>query len=1022
MPRSRTTPSPYYFFILLCLAVMVFTAVRIWNQSPDGWHKQVASTEKTITLPGESPTPGKTPVVKPFRSRQYSAEIRADVVLAQSHANIEPPTEVELPLPTDEAPLLLGPSAVDIPMALQPPSLQDFDLNRTRQGLEVPPEMVMPPMQPSAEFTADVATPALDRITVEFERTQPMMETPSTVAAPRSPATIAAESIPAEPTEPIVATTEPAPTVAIVEENVTEEESVADPQSLPLPPIRTVVSDDDPPIESGEPVAIAPELPPLAPSLPIDVAESPAPSLPPETPISAPPTETLSTQSPASLTSTPPTNDVRDAVAEARRAARTKSARHGATDGAGDSRSPWPTPVALRKEIARLDELRVQAGTEQIVQWASQVAATLDALQTTHGLNTVDTKPQLGKLRYLVENTPQVNDSRIQSRVMVARYAVQRRLAVWNAMQIAMQPDVTTQIKQLGDRADGDTLVRLTRTIRQGLGQGSAAENWNQFLMLDEVERLAASDSSRSGAERASVAARLLERMNRASFTPVQLSVVQSPNARQLQGQLRNWSTANMDYRQWLAAIEHLETNPSFRESDGLADMATQLKWSYSKAQNQLASTFYSHYRNANARLAVTELMLNRMLPIIRESRAPIREEILGARVFGNSATWTKIGLDLVPDNQRLRMKLVANGNVNAQTRSYAGPAVVFNRNQSHFHLQKMITCDQRGVHIGKSSTTATTKLKVLGLRTEYDGVPFIGSIARRKVQQQVNEQRNLAKRVIDRRVASQAQSMVDTQLTQQLFAVQQQAEEKLVQPLRKLQLDPTTISLQTTNNRMVYRGRLAAEHHLAAFTPRPNALANSVVSLQLHESAINNAIERMHIDGRRGDLRQMLEAAVNSRPKVNFQIPDDVPDGVTLQLADQDAIRMRWQDGSMRISIRVAEIAFKRRSWKNFTVSANYRPKAAGLEAELYRDGVVELVGKKRLSMRDQVALRGIFGKVFSKNRNIPLMPADLAKDRRLSDLHVTQFTIRDGWVGVSIGRRVPNVARQRGRQNYRR
>ena len=77
--------------------------------------------------------------------------------------------------------------------------------------------------------------------------------------------------------------------------------------------------------------------------------------------------------------------------------------------------------------------------------------------------------------------------------------------------------------------------------------------------------------------------------------------------------------------------------------------------------------------------------------------------------------------------------------------------------------------------------------------------------------------------------------------------------------------------------------------------------------------------------------------------------------------------------------------------------------PSCDTLDAKLVREGTIELSGE-RLNFRDQVALRGIFTKVLSKNRTFNLVAEKFARDPRLKSLRIDQFTIDDGWIGLSV------------------
>ena len=81
-------------------------------------------------------------------------------------------------------------------------------------------------------------------------------------------------------------------------------------------------------------------------------------------------------------------------------------------------------------------------------------------------------------------------------------------------------------------------------------------------------------------------------------------------------------------------------------------------------------------------------------------------------------------------------------------------------------------------------------------------------------------------------------------------------------------------------------------------------------------------------------------------------------------------------------------------------------------------RNEGIELISE-RLALRDQLALRSIFTKVLARNHRLRILGQTLAKEPRLQNLEITLLTIRDGWVGLSLGEK-PNethmVTRPRG------
>ena len=66
-------------------------------------------------------------------------------------------------------------------------------------------------------------------------------------------------------------------------------------------------------------------------------------------------------------------------------------------------------------------------------------------------------------------------------------------------------------------------------------------------------------------------------------------------------------------------------------------------------------------------------------------------------------------------------------------------------------------------------------------------------------------------------------------------------------------------IAAQTTVDRAIMRLRLAGDEQVGSHTPRPQAPADSLASVQIHESVLRNVVERLNLDGRTFTLPQLL-------------------------------------------------------------------------------------------------------------------------------------------------------------------
>jgi hypothetical protein len=226
---------------------------------------------------------------------------------------------------------------------------------------------------------------------------------------------------------------------------------------------------------------------------------------------------------------------------------------------------------------------------------------------------------------------------------------------------------------------------------------------------------------------------------------------------------------------------------------------------------------------------------------------------------------------------------------------------------------------------------------------------------------------------------------------------------DRVLSPLDKLELEPLFASLQTTAERASMRVRLAGDEQLAAHTPRPAAPGDSLVSMQIHESLLNNLVERLGLDGHTFTPAELQAHIAEKFNLAMAALPDSIPQNVMLTLAPENALQLHCEDGLIGLSLAVADLARGNEHWRDFVVKVYYKPESKGLEAWLSREGVIQLAGP-RLNVKAQIALRGIFSKLFPPDRPVPLVHEEVLKHPKLADLQVSQFVVADGWLGIAV------------------
>jgi hypothetical protein len=463
-------------------------------------------------------------------------------------------------------------------------------------------------------------------------------------------------------------------------------------------------------------------------------------------------------------------------------------------------------------------------------------------------------------------------------------------------------------------------------------------------------------------------------------------------------------SPAGMDVSSLLAQLEQYEFTRLPSDGRQIAAAIKTLRCASQPQYRLLGERLETHYRNANLRLAVSGLLVNRMLPKTQAYNQSVNDRILGIPVRGNSTTLTKLYLRLLPDPHRIRVGMEAWGSVHARTTASSGPAQVHNRGRSAFLVRKLILVDHEGMKTKRTVAEARSRSRLVAVETNYDGVPVVGKFVRNLARRQHDEQQTQAMTETEAKIATEAQRYFDAQVKPRLSNAVQSFYRQLWKPLEELDLDPAPIAMSTTERRATARLRVGNDLQLAAHTARPRAPEDSLASMQIHESLVNNAIARLELDGKSMTLHELYLYLAKRLDRPVKEVPETMPENVMVKFANSDAIRVRCDNGHVQLTLAIASVERKKSRWTSLVVRANYEPVVDGLNARLVRTGPIQLAGY-RLRTRDQIALRGVFSKVLSKSHEVQLVPDEVIKDERLADLSVTQTKIEEGWIGLAMG-----------------
>ena len=663
-----------------------------------------------------------------------------------------------------------------------------------------------------------------------------------------------------------------------------------------------------------------------------------------------------------------------------------------------DSNSAWPRPQALLDNLTRLP------AHPQVQAWGHSVQREIEHLSATQGPADQIAKTHLAKLQLLLQKAPlacePLTDDDDRGTFWRVAYDLARQTAAWISLG---EIDQRHSLSRQPTAADLQLLAERLTAVRTRVDEQEHSANWIRFLQLDAARQFPLNPAEITDQHRL-IAYEMLNRLDSQNLAEPQQLYLREPTFLAWRESLRTFAQRPLDTTRLLHSLEQFEQNGSDSDNQQLARAIQTLQWSPRAADRQLAEPLSDHYRNANLRVAIAGDLINRLLHEPTSVDEPVDDIIRNARVRGQSHTNARVRVELLPDRRQWRLGLEARGDVASTTESRKGPATFLQDAWSNFSARKQLTVDRRGVRTETAEANARSSSDLRGFSTDYDHVPLFGLMARAVARNQYHDQLTAAQSEVEQRVADRARQRLDEEVTQRLSDAEGEFHRKWLRPLQRLGLDPTAVDMETTPVRLIVRYRLASGEQLAAHTARPQAPANSWLSVQIHQSAINNTLAQLAFEGRRFTVAELYRELAERFDRPTPELPEDLPDDISVRFADQESVRVRCDDNRVTIELRIAELAQGTKNrWKNFTVRAQYMPVINQRDASLVRDGIIEISGEKR-SLGNQVILRTIFAKVLSKNRPINLMNESLVKTPQLADLEVNQVVLLDGWLGVAL------------------
>lgn len=531
---------------------------------------------------------------------------------------------------------------------------------------------------------------------------------------------------------------------------------------------------------------------------------------------------------------------------------------------------------------------------------------------------------------------------------------------------------------------------------------------WSSYLLLDELRAAFALPADDQKAKR--LAARhTLARVFSVALKPVQAKYVQSLFSEADIQLLKSYASRKVDPSRIANRLELYETHPGSRSGFLLNDVLQDLLWSDDPAYRHAADVIQLYYRNGNFRLTISEAFMNRLLPQLPTIAEPVSEMIQGALVSGRSRVSNEVIVNLVPDAHQLNFQIQTNGRVQSDTVAKTKGFRIINQGHATFDVYKKISVNANGIDASqKAYSTSTARQLLVGIQSKIDNVPVFGKLARRVAEKKVHEQSPEANQMFRRKVTQAAEARVEEEIAKQVDVVRAAANKNLLQPLIALDLNPTPLGLKTTESEIEIRYRLAGRDQMAANTARPATSNRSMVTIQLHQSLVNNVIARLGLNG--GSFTGQ-ELAKHLQDVLGLDVDassDENQEDAQFKFAELDPIRIDFKDGRVNVVINLdsLQVGGAAKPIRRLSITAAYTIEADGMQVRLTQDDTGTRVTSrgKRLRLGDRAVVSTVMKMLFEPSYSLNALPKKFRERPQAQSLVISSLIVYNGWLAVEM------------------
>ncbi|MFN9372494.1 MAG: hypothetical protein ACK6D3_11480 [Planctomycetaceae bacterium] len=673
---------------------------------------------------------------------------------------------------------------------------------------------------------------------------------------------------------------------------------------------------------------------------------------------------------------------------------------------------PAASPAELEATLAQFPE--------NWKPWADAVQADLNSLYTDQTLDAAAQRKLLAKLRRSEATARQyLGDSRyrgLSNLLMPLKGGLKRRLDLAEAVldTVETSPALREQRRSTTARE----LNNAAANASNDLNLVSTGQGWRTYLQPSETM---AAYASQDPAKLLNQAATVKDRFAQAPTDDATRTFLQRPAIAAYRRAADNHLGASASpegLRQ--AAGELLNALEQFEDGHS-STFAREARDAYAKVVSlapdggaRITQALRQNYFNYNVRFHAPESFINRFIAESRQDSSRINEFVSEAQVSGSQTTLSNVGVDVQPSANGALMNLVLNGTVNSATLASTDQAQVSIFGNANFNASKAIVFDGERFAVGQTLVGANARNLLGNIDTKYDGIPIIRRIAQNMAYDEASSRLGEGEQMVVNRIRSEVASKLDAEIGREFgpFGELPRKLNERIAALRKYRLFPTPLNWSSTSNEIRMVGRIMEGAELGGSEPDPSLINPRGITVLLHQSALNNGIDRLGFAGQtltddemRTKLQKHLEDLLGQKVNLGGATKNVSAESAArlLSFDSQDPILIEAIDNQLELTIRAG---LKQEGKEEIPPHLIRIP----LKITALNEGIQISPGKVAVETVDKTESQAVRAGVIKKKieeaftEQLVKRSTTIQRGNRLFTMAVSMVATNEGWVYVWV------------------